>query len=161
MRRDVLFRRNLEAIAGRHDAGDFIGSLADRCIYGLGYRAGICQLPLELYHLRLALLDVGYAGQFIVFIVVSGILFVFGRRFADRVTEKQPPGIGADRFVDQDGIVLEKIDPATNTGSVRVGQDEWRAISETGDIIPAGVPIKVTQIDGTRAVVKTIEKEES
>ena len=109
----------------------------------------------------LALLDVGYAGQFIVFIVVSGILFVFGRRFADRVTEKQPPGIGADRFVDQDGIVLEKIDNSTNTGSVRVGQDEWRAISETGDIIPEGVRIKVTQIDGTRAVVKMIEKEES
>jgi len=109
----------------------------------------------------LALLDVGYAGQFIVFIVVSGILFVFGRRFADRVTEKQPPGIGADRFVDQDGIVLEKIDNTTNTGSVRVGQDEWRAISETGDILPEGTPIRVTQIDGTRAVVKTIEKEES
>lgn len=109
----------------------------------------------------LALLDVGYAGQFIVFIVVSGILFVFGRRFADRVTEKQPPGIGADRFVDQDGIVLEKIDNTTNAGSVRVGQDEWRAISATGDILPEGTRIRVTQIDGTRAVVKTIEKEES
>ena len=109
----------------------------------------------------LALLDVGYAGQFIVFIVVSGILFVFGRRFADRVTEKQPPGIGADRFVDQEGIVLEKIDNATNAGSVRIGQDEWRAISETGDILPEGTRIKGTQIDGTRAVVKTIEKEES
>ena len=109
----------------------------------------------------LAMLDVGYAGQFIVFIVVSGILFVFGRRFADRVTEKQPAGIGADRFVNQGGIVLEKIDNTTNSGSVRVGQDEWRAISETGDVIPEGVRIKVTQIDGTRAVVKIIEKEES
>ena len=108
----------------------------------------------------LALLDVGHAGQFIVFIVVSGILFVFGRRFADRVTEKQPPGIGADRFVDQEGIVLEKIDNATNAGSVRIGQDEWRAISETGDILPEGTRIRVTQIDGTRAVVKTIEQEE-
>jgi membrane protein implicated in regulation of membrane protease activity len=108
----------------------------------------------------LALLDVGYAGQFIVFIVVSGILFVFGRRFADRVTEKQPPGIGADRFVDQDGIVLVEVENSTNTGSVRVGQDEWRAISETGEILPEGTRIRVTQIDGTRAVVKAIDKEE-
>ena len=106
----------------------------------------------------LALLDVGYAGQFIVFIVISGILFVFGRRFADRVTGKQPAGIGADRFIDQDGIVLEKIDNTTNTGSVRVGQDEWRAISETGDILPEGARIRVTQINGTRAVVKMIEE---
>ena len=108
----------------------------------------------------LALLDVGYAGQFIVFIVVSGILFVFGRRFADRVTEKQPPGIGADRFVDQIGIVLEKVDNAGNTGKVRIGQDEWRAISQTGEVLSEGTHIKVTQIDGTRAVVKTIDKEE-
>ena len=108
----------------------------------------------------LALLDVGYAGQFIVFIVVSGILFVFGRRFADRVTEKQPPGVGADRFVDQDGIVLVEVDNSTNAGSVRVGRDEWRAISESGDILPEGTRIRVTQIDGTRAVVKTIDKEE-
>lgn len=108
----------------------------------------------------LAMLDVSSVGQFIVFIVVSGILFVFGRRFADRVTEKQPAGIGADRFIDQEGVVLEKIDNSSNTGSVRVGQDEWRAVSETGDILQKGARIKVTQIDGTRAVVKIIEKEE-
>ena len=109
----------------------------------------------------LALLDIGYVGQFFIFIVVSGVLFVFGRRFADRVTEKQPLGIGADRFVDQDGIVLVKIDNTTNTGSVRVGQDEWRAISETGDVLSEGAKFRVTQITGTRAVVKMIEKEES
>ncbi len=109
----------------------------------------------------LALLDVSRVGQFIVFIVVSGILFVFGRRFADRVTEKQPPGIGADRFVDQEGIVLETIDNSNNTGSVRIGQDEWRAISETGELLQEGTHIKVTQIDGTRAMVKMIEKEET
>jgi membrane protein implicated in regulation of membrane protease activity len=109
----------------------------------------------------LALLDVSRVGQFIVFIVVSGILFVFGRRFADRVTEKQPPGIGANRFVDQEGMVLETIDNANNTGSVRIGQDEWRAISETGEILQEGIHIKVTQIDGTRAMVKMIEKEET
>jgi membrane protein implicated in regulation of membrane protease activity len=108
----------------------------------------------------LALLNVNTVGQFIVFIIVSGILFVFGRRFADRVTEKQPPGIGADRFIDQEGVVLEKIDNTNNAGSIRVGQDEWRAISETGDILPEGARIRVTQIDGTRAVVKKIEKEE-
>jgi membrane protein implicated in regulation of membrane protease activity len=68
---------------------------------------------------------------------------------------------GADRFVDQDGIVLVDVDNSTNTGSVRVGQDEWRAISETGDILPEGTRIRVTQIDGTRAVVKTIDKEDN
>lgn len=109
----------------------------------------------------LAMLGVGKPGQIIVFIIVSGILFVFGRRFADRVTENQPPGIGADRFIGQEGVVLESIDNHSNTGSVRIGQDEWRAISESGDIIQEGTKIEVTRINGTRAVVTTIEKEEN
>lgn len=108
----------------------------------------------------LALLGVGRPGQVSVFIIVSGILYVFGRRFAEQVTEKQPPGIGADRFIDKDGIVLETIDNTTNAGSVRIDRDEWRAISETGEIIPVNTPIRVTRIDGTRAIVKIIEKEE-
>ncbi len=108
----------------------------------------------------LALLGVGRPGQVSVFIILSGILYVFGRRFAERVTEKQPPGIGADRFIDKDGIVLETIDNTTNAGSVRIDRDEWRAISETGEIIPVNTQIRVTRIDGTRAVVKIIEKEE-
>jgi len=109
----------------------------------------------------LALLGVGKPGQIIVFIIVSGILFVFGRRFAERVTENQPPGIGADRFIGQEGVVLESIDNHSNTGSVRIGQDEWRAISESGDIIQEGTNVEVTKINGTRAVVKPIEKEEN
>ena len=109
----------------------------------------------------LAMLGVGKPGQFIVFIIVSGILFVFGRRFADRVTENQPPGIGADRFIGQEGVVLESIDNNSNTGSVRIGQDEWRANSETGDIIQEGTKIEVTRINGTRAIVTTLEKEEN
>ena len=108
----------------------------------------------------LALLGVNRPAQFIVFILASGILFVFGRRFAERVTEKQPPGIGADRFIDKEGVVLEKIDNTTNAGSVRIDRDEWRAISESGEVIPENSQVRVIRIDGTRAVVKIVEKEE-
>ena len=107
----------------------------------------------------LALLGVGRPGQLAVFILGSGILFVFGRRFAERVTEKQPPGVGADRFIDQQGIVLEKIDNTTNEGRIRIGQDDWRATSENGDVIPENTLVKVVKVDGTRAIVKLIEKE--
>lgn len=108
----------------------------------------------------LALLGVARPGQFIVFIIVSGILYVLGRRFAERITEKQPPGIGADRFIDKEGIVIDAIDNTTNTGRVRIGQDEWRANSETGDVIPEGARVRVTRIDGTHAIVKIKEEEE-
>ncbi len=106
----------------------------------------------------LALLNVDTTGQLITFILSSGILFVFGRRFAERVTVKQPPGIGADRFIDKEGVVLESIDNHANTGSIRIGQDLWRANSETGEVIPPGVIVKIIKIDGTRAVVQIIKE---
>lgn len=107
----------------------------------------------------LAILGLGVGWQLAAFVVVSGGLFVVSRRFAERISKKQPPGIGADRFVGLEGVVLEEIDNVKNTGRVRVQKDEWRADSETGDTIPEGECIVVTRLDGAHMVVK-IKKEE-
>ena len=106
-----------------------------------------------------ALLNLGFGWQLGTFVVVSGVLFVASRRLAEKISKKQPPGIGADRFVGLEGIVLEEIDNVKNTGRVRVQKDEWRADSETGELIPEGAQIVVTRLDGTHMVVK-IKKEE-
>ena len=106
-----------------------------------------------------AILGLGVGWQLGAFVVVSGVLFVVSRRFAEKVSKKQPPGIGADRFVGLEGIVLEEIDNVKNTGRVRVQKDEWRADSETGELIPEGEQIVVTRLDGTHMVVK-IKREE-
>ena len=108
----------------------------------------------------LSMLGVGRPAQLIVFILASGILFVFGRRFAERVTVNQPPGIGADRFVGQKGVVVENIDNNTNKGRIMIGSDEWRAKSDNGGIISKGTIVEVMRIDGTKAIVKPLEKEE-
>lgn len=55
--------------------------------------------------------------------------------------------------------MTEKIDNNENTGHIRVGQDDWRATSETGEVIPEGTRIIVNRIDGTHAVVTTINEE--
>ena len=108
----------------------------------------------------LAILGLGVGWQLGAFVVVSGVLFVVSRRLAEKISKKQPPGIGADRFVGLEGIVLEKIDNVKNTGRVRVQKDEWRADSETGELIPEGAQIVVTRLDGTHMVVKIKEEEE-
>jgi membrane protein implicated in regulation of membrane protease activity len=108
----------------------------------------------------LAIFGLGMGWQLGAFVVVSGVLFVASRRLAEKISKKQPPGIGADRFVGLEGIVLEEIDNVKNTGRVRVQKDEWRADSETGELIPEGAQIVVTRLDGTHMVVKIKEKEE-
>ena len=49
----------------------------------------------------LALFEVGVLYQVLSFIIISAVLVPFSRRFAERVTGEQPPGIGADRLKEQ------------------------------------------------------------
>ena len=108
----------------------------------------------------LALFGAGFGWQLGAFVVVSGVLFVVSRRFAERFTQKQPPGIGADRFIGKEGLVLEEIDNIKNTGRVRLKKEEWRADSESGEVISSGEQVEVVRLDGTHLVVKPIKKEE-
>jgi membrane protein implicated in regulation of membrane protease activity len=108
----------------------------------------------------ISLIGLGLSWQLAGFVLTSLVLFVVSRRLAEKVTKKQPPGIGADRSVGMRGIVIEEIDNLKNTGRVRVEKDEWRADSETGDSIPEGQSVVVTRVDGTHLVVKPIGKGE-
>jgi membrane protein implicated in regulation of membrane protease activity len=105
-----------------------------------------------------AILGFNAGWQWGAFIVVSGILFAISRRFSEKFTKKQPPGIGADRFIGDVGVVLEEIDNIKNTGRVRIEKEEWRADSDSGEIIKEGEKIKVVRMDGTHVVVKIIEE---
>ena len=108
----------------------------------------------------LAIFGLGGSWQWGAFAVVSGVLFVVSRRFAERFSKKQPPGIGADRFIDKKGVVLEEVDNIKNTGRIRMGKEEWRAESDTGEVIPVGKMVEVTKLVGTHVVVKTLKEGE-
>ena len=104
----------------------------------------------------LAFLDVSAGWQLAAFIVVSLTLFLASRKFASKVTKEQPPGIGADRFLEKECIVLEEIDNIRNRGRVRLKTEEWRAQSEDGNIIPAQSKVQVVRVDGTHLIVKLL-----
>ena len=107
-----------------------------------------------------ALFGLGLAWQLLSFAVVTGVLLVYSQKFADRVSHKQPAGIGADRLVAQRCMVVEDIDNLKNTGRVRIEQDEWRAASADDKLIAAGTVVKVVRVKGTQLIVKPFEKGE-
>jgi len=136
--------------------------LAAICIVAEIFTAGFFILWFGIGALAaglLSLLGVGVGWQWAAFVVVSGVLFAVSRRFAERFTKQQPPGIGADRFIGKRGMVLETIDNRENTGRVRIDKEEWRADSETGEDIPKGQRVEVTRVDGTHMIVKPVEEE--
>ena len=103
-----------------------------------------------------AILGLGYAWQLGVFIVVSFSLFMVSGKLARKISKPQPLGIGADRFVGQKAIVLREINNLANSGTVRLGKEEWRAESENDVIIPAHTVVEVIRTSGTHLVVKTM-----
>ncbi|MDH3215672.1 MAG: NfeD family protein [Candidatus Krumholzibacteria bacterium] len=105
-----------------------------------------------------ALLGLGTVWQLTVFVVVSVVLVAWSRKFADRFSKKQPPGIGADRFKERQGIVIETIDNEKNTGRVRLDREEWRAESDHGGVISSGAMIRVTGVAGTHVLVTEVKK---
>ena len=108
----------------------------------------------------LAIIGLGAGWQWGSFVVVTGVLLAVSKKFADRFTKKQPPGIGADRFVGKVGIVLEEIDNEKDTGRVRMDKEEWRAESEGSEIIPPGTRVRVTRLDGVHLVVTSSKEGE-
>lgn len=108
----------------------------------------------------LAILGAGEGWQWGAFFVISGVLFTISRKFAERVTKKQPPGIGADRFIGKKGVVLEEINNIKNTGRVRIDNEEWLANSDTDAFISTGEKVEVSRVVGTHLVVKRLTEGE-
>ncbi|QLQ08486.1 MAG: NfeD family protein [Anaerolineae bacterium] len=107
-----------------------------------------------------ALLGATLPVQLVVFIVTSGAGVLLSRRFADRVTGPQAQGVGIDRVMGKQAVVLETIDPMAATGLVRVDREEWRADAVDNVPIPAGKVVQVVTVEGTRLKVRLVPTDE-
>jgi len=91
--------------------------------------------------------------QLVVFIVVSVVAFAAFRPLAARLNRAaQPPGVGANRLVDQIGVVVEQLGP-DDAGMVRVNAEVWRAESADGTVMRPGDRVTVVDVRGTRVLV--------
>ena len=61
-----------------------------------------------------------------------------------------------DALVGQVGIVSEKIDPTDNSGRIKVGGDDWKAISTDEGKIEKGQKVKVVKVEGTKVFVEKV-----
>ena len=104
----------------------------------------------------LAILGLGMGWQLAAFVIVSLVLVLVSRNFANKITKEQPPGIGANRFIGKQAIVIEEIDNDKGTGRIRMDREEWRAESQDGSVIPVDSRVQTIQIEGTHLIVNLI-----
>jgi len=93
-----------------------------------------------------------YLVQALVFAVVSIVAIPVSRPLANRFSRKKGARVSnVDALIGRSAHVVETIDPAANTGIVRIGPEKWRAIAERK--IESGKTVIVTKIDGVTATV--------
>jgi membrane protein implicated in regulation of membrane protease activity len=102
----------------------------------------------------LAFAGVSLGVEWVAFIVVSLITNFALRPLAHRVgrTSAQLTE-GSNRWVGQEGLVLEDVPAHGWGGWVQVGREKWRAASGLAATIPAGAHVLVTEMDGAHIVV--------
>jgi membrane protein implicated in regulation of membrane protease activity len=132
----------------------WIGAAA---IFGVGemFTAGFFMLPFAfgaVAALPLAWLDVHPAVQLVVFLVVSIATLLLIQRMMKKADEHQP-AVGANRFLDRRGIVVEGVNSVTGEGRVRVDTELWRATTDGGPIAQ-DARVRVIEVRGTRLVVE-------
>ncbi len=80
------------------------------------------------------------------------------RKYAFRNGDKVKTN--TDALEGKRGRVTEAIDFSKNTGRVFVYGDDWRAMSENGEVIKENEMVEVVKIDSTILIVKHIKKED-
>ncbi|MCP3853308.1 MAG: NfeD family protein [Actinomycetia bacterium] len=102
----------------------------------------------------LSFLGVDVGISWLAFVVGSGASFAALRPLARRLDQGETvDGIGARRLIGESGVVLQAIPGGAELGLIRVGREEWRAEAADQRALAEGIPIKIIEIRGTRAVV--------
>lgn len=103
----------------------------------------------------LSLLEVDLWIQIAVFFVVSVILLVFTRPYAQRFINRNTVKTNVEDIVGRTVKVTETIDNFNEIGIVRINGNDWvaRAV-EDGMTIPKDTLVQVVEIKGVKAIVQ-------
>lgn len=99
--------------------------------------------------------------QLIVFVVVSAVSLAATRPLAKKLLAKNNEKMNADRFIGEEGVVVQCINNVLGEGQVKSKGTVWSARSEDdGVIIEEGAHVKIKRIEGVKVIVEEIRKEE-
>ena len=101
-----------------------------------------------------AALGANLTVQLIVFTVLAGILLAFTRPLMKKLFPGKFIPTNSELEVGKTAVVIEKIDNASGKGRVKVGGVNWRAVSESGEEIPEGEIVVVTEVRSAKLAVK-------
>lgn len=92
--------------------------------------------------------------QLVVFIVASLIIFFTLRPLAMKyLAPKKKVETNVNRLIGRKAVVIETIDNFRQTGRVKIDGDDWRARTETQEVIPVGREVIIKVVDSATLIV--------
>jgi membrane protein implicated in regulation of membrane protease activity len=107
-----------------------------------------------LFAMILALLGLPFYIQVISFIVVSSVLLYFTKPIVKDFLKVKAQRTNADKVLDEEGIVIERIDQNHGLGQVKVRGQVWSARSFDGQDVEEGETVEIQEISGVKLIVK-------
>ena len=103
-------------------------------------------------------LGAGLTWQIIIFAVVSLLTFIFIRPFILKFMDRKSKDVktNADALIGRKAVVSERIDASQHTGRVAVDGDDWKAVSENGEVIEKGTSVEILNRDSIILTVKQL-----
>lgn len=93
--------------------------------------------------------------QILWFIVVSGVTLAFTRPVLKKHFMPKGKRTNADRVLDMQGVVTERVDNLAGTGAVHVGGKIWTARTpEDAQKIEQGAVVEAIRIEGVKLIVR-------
>lgn len=103
-----------------------------------------------------AALGANFTWQTVIFAIVSLLTFFFLRPVFLRFLDKKSKDVktNAEAIVGRKGIVSERIDREQHTGRVAIDGDDWKAVSENGEVIEKGTEVEIIKLDSIIVTVR-------
>lgn len=100
------------------------------------------------------LCDISFIAQLGIFTLSSAVLLAVTVPFLRKRLDKVHIATNAELDIGKTAVVIEEINPDSNTGRVTLNGVDWNAVSENGNIISKDSIVIVTQVKGSKLIVR-------
>jgi membrane protein implicated in regulation of membrane protease activity len=104
-----------------------------------------------------ALIIPSIAFQILTFAILTLIVFLLSRKFSRKLISADYEDTNVKALVGKTGKVIREI-PANEKGYVKIGGEEWAAVSKNNNKITKDTRITVNDIEGNKVIVTVIEE---
>ncbi len=97
------------------------------------------------------------AFQILTFAIVTFIIFMLSRKFSKKLISTNYEETNVKALIGKTGKVTKEI-PANEKGYVKIGGEEWAAVSKDNKKIDKDMLVMVNDIEGNKVIVTVIDE---